>query len=179
MLDLVLLLTLKAHLIFLKKKLRVKQIRLDHQLSKKNFKKIIKMKVKPYLTHNKNKNIEYTKTNELDENKSFNEDDVSEAEEVIHYDKKDIKTVFIKGINLLTIEEDLNNFIDKQIKKNNKNSHIIATRIALDGKGFSRGIAYVDFPNIETANRCIDSCNKMKLDESELVCVISKPPSSG
>ena len=82
-------------------------------------------------------------------------------------------------MNLSTTEEDLNNFINTQIQQSFKNSHIIACRIALDDKGFSRGIAYVDFPNLETANRCINSCNKTKIDDNELICVISKPPSSG
>ena len=114
---------------------------------------------------------------EDDENAEFDNDD--QDEEHIHYEKKDIKSVFFKNLSLRTTEEDLKTFLENNIQKNFKNSHILATRIVLDNKGFSRGIAYVDFPNLETANRCVNACNQQKLDDNEITCVISKPPSSG
>lgn len=107
--------------------------------------------------------------------KNVNIDD----EEFSLTDKALKKTVFIKNINLTTSEEELKTFLDSCIKGSYNKSYMMEIRLAIDEKGFSKGFAYIDFPNIETANRCLECCNNKRLDDNELICAISKPPSSG
>ena len=84
-------------------------------------------------------------------------------------------TVFINNIPLNITDDDLHNFIVNNIKKIN----ILECRIVKDKAGKSRGFAFVDFPNIPNANKCVKAINKKTFNQYEISCAISKPPSTG
>jgi RNA recognition motif-containing protein len=108
-------------------------------------------------------------------NMSLNEDNsYSEKSEYIELSKQE-RTLLIKNLEKTIDEEQLKNFI----KENTSEVSIDEIRIVRDKKGFSKGYAFVDFEFKEDAERCLKNINGLKLENEELICAISKPPSAG
>jgi RNA recognition motif-containing protein len=145
-------------------------------LNNKNQKKseIKKTKIKTNKILSKNNIIEENKKQEL--NLSLNDENsiYSEKSENLELTKHE-RTLIIKNLEKTIDEEQLKNFI----KENTSEVSIEEIRIVRDKKGFSKGYAFVDFEFKEDAQRCLKNINGLKLEDEEIICALSKPPSAG
>ena len=85
------------------------------------------------------------------------------------------QTVFVNNIPPKLTDDELHNFILKQ----NKKIKILECRVVKDKAGKSRGFAFIDFKDVDHAKKCVQVLNKQVINEYEVSCALSKPPSSG
>jgi RNA recognition motif-containing protein len=84
-------------------------------------------------------------------------------------------TVIVKNLPDNITEEELKTFILLESPR----FVITDIRLVKDKRGKSQNFAYIDFQTAQMAKECVRSINNKKINDKEITCAISKPPSLG